>query len=178
MIGIGETSKVYKVDLSAELLGDAVANSHCNGRLADATGTQEGNEPLLSKAVSELAEHRLAPNHPSLPRGQSPEVPTALLVLRSIIESNNGPNERVSPSLNVGDVPVSELAIPERLTDGSHMDPEAALLDVHIGPDVIDEFLLGDHLARAVGKIDQNIKRAAAKGKHDAVASQHPLVTQ
>jgi hypothetical protein len=58
------------------------------------------------------------------------------------------------------------------------MDPEAALLDVHVGPDVIDEFLLGDHLARAVSKIDQNIERAAAKGKHDAVTSQYPLVTQ
>jgi hypothetical protein len=52
---------------------------------------------------------------------------------------------------------------------------EAALLDRHVRPDVIDQFLLCDHLTRAVGKIDQDIQRPTAEGKHLTVAPEYPL---
>jgi hypothetical protein len=59
MIRIGEASEVDKVDLSAELFGNGVANSYRDGRLADATGAQQGHEPLFLKAAHDLAEHRV-----------------------------------------------------------------------------------------------------------------------
>jgi hypothetical protein len=40
---------------------------------------------------------------------------------------------------------------------------------------VINEFLLCDHLAGALGKIDQNIERPAAEGKHFTIAPKDPL---
>jgi hypothetical protein len=43
---------------------------------------------------------------------------------------------------------------------------------------VIDEFLLRDDLTRAVGKIDQNIQRPTAEGKHLTVAPEHPLANR
>jgi hypothetical protein len=43
---------------------------------------------------------------------------------------------------------------------------------------VINELLLRDDLTRAVGKIDQNIQRPTAEGKHLTVAPEHPLANR
>jgi hypothetical protein len=43
---------------------------------------------------------------------------------------------------------------------------------------VIDELLLRDHLTRVVGKIDQDIQRPIAEGKHLTVAPKDPLADQ
>ena len=88
-------------------------------------------------------------------------------VFRCVFETSDRSYERVASSLNVGDISVAELAIPERLSDGGYVNPEAALLDGDVPPDVIDQLLLSDDLAWTFSKIDQNIERPTAKGKRD-----------
>ena len=98
-------------------------------------------------------------------------------VFRAVFETNDRSNERVASSSNVGDISVAELAIPERLSDGGYVNPEAALLDGDVPPDVIDQILLSDDLAWTFGEIDQNIERPTAKGKRDTVTPKHPFAT-
>jgi hypothetical protein len=98
-------------------------------------------------------------------------------VFRAVFETNDRSYERVASSSHVGDISVAELAIPERLPDGGHVDPEAALLDGDVPPDVIYQILLSDDLAWTFGEIDQNIERPTAKGKRDTVTPKHPFAT-
>ena len=70
------------------------------------------------------------------------------------------------------------MAVSKRLANCGNVDPEAPLLYGYVRPDVIDEFLLRDDLTRVVGKIDQNIQRPAAEGKHFIVAPEHPLANR
>jgi hypothetical protein len=75
----------------------------------------------------------------------------------AIFETDDGAHERVAPSIDVCDVSVAELAIPERFADEGHVNPEGHLFYEDVGPDVINEFLLFDYLAGSIGEIDQNI---------------------
>jgi hypothetical protein len=67
------------------------------------------------------------------------------------------------------------LAVSKRLANRGDVDSEAPFLNDYVRPDVIDEFLLRDDLTRAVGKIDQNIQRPTAEGKHLTIAPKDPL---
>jgi hypothetical protein len=58
------------------------------------------------------------------------------------------------------------------------MDAEASLLDHNVRPDVINELFLCDDFAGTLGKIDQDIERPAAEGKHDTVALKDSLATR
>jgi hypothetical protein len=58
------------------------------------------------------------------------------------------------------------------------MDAQTSLPYGNARPDVIDELLLRDDLTRAVGKIDQNIQRPTAEGKHLTVAPQRPFANR
>src|SRR6267378_6338515 len=70
MARIGEASQVYEIDFPAKLLGSGAANSYGNGRLANAARAEQCYEPLVSKLVADLADHRFAPNHPARSCGQ------------------------------------------------------------------------------------------------------------
>jgi len=155
------------------------AKSQGNGRLANAAGAEQCHETPISKLVVNLADHRFAVNHHKRSRREpallsGPVVPA----LRTACESDDGVHERVAPSLDVCDVSVAKLAVSKRLADRGNVDSEAPLLYGYVRPDVIDELLLRDDLTRAIGKIDQNIQRPTAEGKHLAVAPEHPLANR
>src|SRR5712672_2923869 len=173
---IGKAFQVSKIDIPAKLLGSGAANSQGNGRLANAAGAEQCHEPLISKLVANLADDRFAPNHRDRPHGE-PALVAKLIVpaFRIGCERDHGADERVAPSLDVCDVSVAELAVTKCLADRGHVDPKAPLLDGYVRPDVIDEFLLGDHLTRPAGKIDQDVEGPATKGQHHTVAPEHPL---
>src|SRR6266852_6467296 len=179
MARIGKAFQVDKTDFPAKLLGSGAANSQGNGRLANAAGAEQGYEPLILKLVADLADDRFAPNHHERSHGE-PALVAELIVpaLRTAGERDDGADERVTPCLDVCDVSVAKLAVTKRLADRSHVDPQAPLLYGYVRPDVIDELLLRDDLTRAVGKIDQNIQRPAAEGKHSTVAPEYPLTNR
>src|SRR6266852_1131267 len=173
---IGKAFQVDKMDVPAKLLGDGAANSQSNGCLADAAGTKQCYEPLFSQLVTDLADDHFAPNHHDRSRGASALVSElGVPAFRATSEGDNVADERVAPSLDVCDVAVAKLAVTKCLADRGHVDPDAPFLDGHVRPDVIDQFLLCDHLTRSPGKVDQNVQGPAAKGQHHAVAPQHPL---
>src|SRR5216683_1799666 len=176
MARIGKAFQVNKMDIPAKLLGSGAANSQGNGRLANAAGAEQCHEPLISKLVANLADDRFAPNHHERSHGE-PALVAELIVLafRIACERDHDADERVAPSLDVCDVSVAKLAVSKRLADRGHVDSKAPLLYGYVRPDVIDELLLRDDLTRAIGKIDQNIQRPTAEGKHLTVAPEHPL---
>src|ERR1700687_1094551 len=67
---IGKAFQVNKIDFPAKLLGSGAANSQGNGRLANAAAAEQGYQPLISKLVANLADHRFAPNHHERPHGE------------------------------------------------------------------------------------------------------------
>src|SRR6266850_4852935 len=176
---IGKAFQVSKMDIPAKLLGSGAANGQGNGRLANAAGAEQGYEPLISKLVANLADDRFAPNHHERSHGE-PALVAELIVpaLRTAGERDDGADERVTPYLDVCDVSVAKLAVTKRLADYGHVDPEAPLLNGYVRPDVIDQFLLCDHLTWAVGKIDQNVQPPIAEGTHLTVAPEHPFANR
>src|ERR1700730_4443048 len=66
---IGKPFQVDKMDFPAKLLGNGAANSQGDGGLADAARAEQCHEPLISKLVAHLADHRFAPDHHDRSRG-------------------------------------------------------------------------------------------------------------
>src|SRR5258705_2530792 len=179
MARIGEAFQICEIDFPAKLLGNGAANSQGNGRLANAAGAEECHESLISKLVANLADHRFAPNHRERSHGEPALVPELIApALRTACERDDGADERVAPSPDVCDVSIAKLAVTKRFSDRGHVDPEAPLLDGYVRPDVIDQFLLCDHLTWAVGKIYQNIQRPIPERNHLTVAPEHPLANR
>src|SRR6202051_3596196 len=133
MARIGKAFQVSKIDIPAKLLGNSAANSQGNGRLANAAGAEQCYEPLISKLVANLADHRFAPNHRDRSHGEPALVPElGVPAFRAATEGDNGADERVAPSLDVCDVAVAKLAVTKCFADRDHVDPEAPLFDGHI----------------------------------------------
>src|SRR5260370_19741408 len=159
MARIGRALKVNKRDFPAKLLGSGAANRQGNGRLANAARAEQCYEPLISKLVANLADDRFAPNHHDRSRGEPTLVPGLNVpAFRATNEGDNGADERVAPSLDVCDVSVAKLAVSKCLADRGHVDPDAPLLDRYVRPNVIDQFLLCDHLTRTPGKVDHEVQ--------------------
>src|SRR6266851_7436011 len=176
---IGKAFQINKIDFPAQLLGSGAANSQGNGRLANAAGAKQCYEPLISKLVADLADHRFAPNHHERSHGEPALVPElSVPAFRAACEGDNGTDEQVAPCLDVCDVAVTKLAVTKCLADRGHVDSEAPLLYGYVRPDVIDELLLRDDLTWAGGKIGQNIQRPIPEGKHSTVAPDHPLANR
>jgi len=146
---------------------------------AKAAGAEQGYEPLISKLVANLADDRFAPNHHERSHGE-PALVAELSVpaFRATREGDNAADERIAPCLDVCDVAVAKLAVTKRLADYGHVDPEAPLLNGYVRPDVIHQLLLRDDLTWAVGKVDQNVQRPIAEGKHLTVAPEHPFANR
>src|SRR5882757_5243769 len=60
---IGKALQVDKMDFAAKRLGNGVANSQRNGRLANTAGAEQCYEPLFSQLVAYLADDHFTPNH-------------------------------------------------------------------------------------------------------------------
>jgi hypothetical protein len=174
-VRISKASQVDKVDFSAKMFGNCVSYGHGDRRLADASGAEQGHKAFRSKVFTDLTQYTVAPNHPSWSRKQHTPLATSSILSSVAVDSGNNADEGVSPSLNVGDVPVSEFAIAERFADRGHVHPETSLLYVHVGPDAINEVLLCDDLTGTRGEMDQDVKRPAAKGERLTVAPEHPF---
>src|ERR1700682_2543125 len=139
MARIGEAFQVNKMDVPAKLLGSGAANSQGNGRLANAAGAEQCHEPLISKLVANLADHRFPPDHHERSHGEPALVPELIVpALRTACERDDGADERVAPCLDVCDVSVAKLAVTKRLADRGDVDPEAPLLHRYVPPDLVD----------------------------------------
>src|SRR5882757_6398061 len=144
---IGKALQVNKMDFPGKLVGNDAGNGQGNGRLANTAGAEQCYEPLVSKLVADLADNLFAPNHHDRSHGK-PALggELGIPVFRATNQRDDGADERIAPSLDVGDISIAELAVTKRLPDGGHVDAEAPLLNDYVRPDVIDELLLRDDL--------------------------------
>jgi hypothetical protein len=62
----------------------------------------------------------------------------------------------------------------ERLAQGEHALADVGLLDGAPGPDVVEQFLLGDHPVRVLHEIDQQVEHRGRQGDGRAVTGQRP----
>src|SRR5258708_21863336 len=123
MARIGEAFQVNKVEFAGKLFGSGASTSAGNDRLANAARSKQCYEPLVSKLVANLADHRFAPNYHKRSRREpallsGPVVPA----LRTACERDHGADERVAPSLDICDVSVAKLAVTKRLAYRGHVD--------------------------------------------------------
>src|SRR5260370_11898870 len=179
MARIGEAFQVNKVDFAAKLFGSGAANSAGNDRLANAARSKQCYEPLVSKLVANLADHRFAPNYHKRSRREpallsGPVVPA----LRTACHRYHGADERLSPSLNICDVSFAKLTAPTLLAYPAHLQSNPPFLNDYVRPDVIDELLLRDELTWALGKINQDVESPPAKGQHHTLAPQQPFANR
>ena len=172
-------SQIDEVDFSAELLGKGMADSHGNGGLPDTAWTKKGDEPFLSKARLNVAENRVAPDHPARARGEDALVLTVWNIRLAVAaEPDQRADKRIAPALDVRDVPVSEFAVAKRFSDRGNVDAKVSFLDDYIRPGVINELFLCYDLARTLDEIYQNIERTPTNGKHEPVAPKGSLAAQ
>jgi hypothetical protein len=177
-VRIGKAPQVDEIDLAAELRGKGVAGSHGNRGLADAARAKKGDEPLLAKALLNVAQDEVTPDRPAGTRRQAALVPLAWTVDFAVVGTDHGSDKRIAPALYIRDVPVSEFAVSKRLSDRGDVHAEASLLDDDIRPDVINELFLRQHLAGTFSEIDQNIEGPASKWKHDTIALKDSLAAR
>jgi hypothetical protein len=130
------------------------------GRLVDASGTKQHDEPSLPKPLAKLGHRRLATNQHQGFRNERLSEGRAI----SVFKLDDGAHERIAPSLNVRDVSITRLAVTKRLADRGYVDPEAPFLDVYARPDMLHQFVLRDDLTWVIGKIDQDIQRPISEG--------------
>ncbi|MEY9705613.1 hypothetical protein ABIF50_008175 [Bradyrhizobium diazoefficiens] len=64
--------------------------------------------------------------------------------------------------------------IAERLAQRCDMEAQAALVDIDVGPDALDQLSLVDDFTGAPGQEDEDIERAAADMKRRALLLQEP----
>src|ERR1700746_715711 len=102
---IWKSFQVDKMDIPAKLPGNSTANSQGNSRFADAAGAEQCYEPLISKPVANLTDHRFTPNHRDRPYGEPSAASRPIVpALRTACERDDAADERVAPSFDVCDV--------------------------------------------------------------------------
>ena len=84
----------------------------------------------------------------------------------AVFDPDDGTDEGVASSMDVCDVSVAELTIPEWLAGGGYVDPERPFFYENVRPHVLNELALCDDRAGTIGEIDQDIERPAAERNH------------
>ena len=174
-IGVGKAAQVDDMHFSIECVGNRMTGNHGDHGLADPAGTKHSDELPLLNPSKNRRDHRFAVDQHRRSRGgPAAEIAAAAAVL-AIFTSDDRADEAIASSLDVCDVSIAELTVPERLADGGDMDAQTYLLYGNARPDVIDEFFLWDDFAGALRQIYENIERPVAEGNLHALAPEHPI---
>ncbi len=83
-------------------------------------------------------------------------------------------DKAIAATGHIQDIAGRLAGIAERLAQRCDMEAQTALVDIHVGPDALDQLPLVDHFTGALGKQDQNIERAAADVKRRPLLLQEP----
>jgi hypothetical protein len=71
-------------------------------------------------------------------------------------------SETIAATGNVKDIASACCATTKRLAQCGDVESETALIDIHIGPDLFDQFPFVHDLAGTLCKEDENVERATA----------------
>ncbi len=144
-----------------------------DGSLADASGPDHRDKPVRQQLVAERFYNLFAPHQPTRARGQ-PKRRGLGLRRRRIRRGPNRGDETVALPGDVGDV----TAFPQRLAKGGDVEAEAALIGDGAGPDLTEQFRLGDNLAWAFQQHLEDIEGLAPERYGRSVTLQAPAAGQ
>jgi hypothetical protein len=83
-------------------------------------------------------------------------------------------DEAIAAAGHIDDITGRLAGIAERLAQRCDMEAQAALVDIDVGPDALDQLSLVDDFTGAPGQEDEDIERAAADMKRRALLLQEP----
>lgn len=147
----------------------------CDRGLADAAGADDGDEPMQGQFSRDLLDGVVSANHlrergrygPE--RGHSRGWP--VLRGRGAVQ---GSREAIATAGHVDDIAGAFAAIAQGLAQGRDVEAQAALVDIHVSPDPLDQFPLVDDLAGSLGEKDEDVECTTAKMKRGAVSLEQP----
>ena len=138
--------------------------------LADAAGPDNGHETMLRKFGCNLLDGFDPSNHFGGRRGQGPNGTRAAgRRCGRRFGTGEGSGKAIAAARDVDDISGADGTTTKGLAQCGDVEAEAALVDIHIGPDLLDQVAFVHDLARTFRKEDQNVERAAADMKWSAV---------
>lgn len=88
--------------------------------------------------------------------------------------AGEGGGKAIAAAGNVEDISGTPDPVTEGLTQSGDVETEAALVDVDVGPDALDQFSLVDNFTWVFGKHDENVECSPADGKWSSILFQQP----
>ncbi|MGY4357438.1 hypothetical protein ACVW0J_003931 [Bradyrhizobium sp. i1.7.7] len=153
----------------------AMPDGDGDGGLADAAGADHRHEAMQRKPVRYLLDDLLPSDHFRERRGKGTgrcNVHGGLSGRRSRVSERG--DKAVAAAGHIDDITGRLAGIAQRLAQCRDVEAQAALVDIDVGPDALDQLSLVDDFAGALGEEDQNIERAAADVKRRALLLQEP----
>ena len=143
--------------------------------LADAAGADDGDEAMQRKFGRNLLDRVVSSDHPGERGGIWEATETARACPRSPT-ARPGPagRETIAAAGHVDDIAGAFAGIAQGLAQRRDVEAQAAFVDIHVGPDALDQLTLVDDLAGTLGEKNEDVERAAAEVKRDAILLEQP----
>ncbi|MFK4649664.1 hypothetical protein ABIF96_008238 [Bradyrhizobium ottawaense] len=138
-------------------------------------GPDQGHEAIERQAVRNLLDDLLASDHLRKLGGQGAgrnDFGGGWRDLRGRLSERG--DKAIATAGYIEDITGRFSGIAEHLAERCDMEAQTALVDIHLGPDALDQFSLVDDFSGALGKQDENIERAAADVKRLPFLFQEP----
>ncbi|MBB4397977.1 hypothetical protein GGD62_007117 [Bradyrhizobium sp. ERR14] len=158
-------------------------------RLADSARADDCDEAMLGKLGRDLLDRIVPPDHLGERRGQRAgrSVGQAGPALRRRSPEQRG-REAIAASGDVDHVagafagiaqgPIVQSLIVQSLAQRRDVETQAAFVDIHVGPDALDQLPLVNDLTRTLGEKNEDVERTAAEVKRDAVLLEQPRLRE
>jgi len=158
-----------------------LGHGKCDGRLADPTWSDERQKTLSRQLLYELGDDLLASD-------ERCQLPRQIMLIRrrlrcrwqgsALARHHDWSDKAISLSGACLDKPAAVPTITKHLPEGSDLEPEILLNDVSIRPDLRQQLILADPLARPLKQRDEDIKGAASDAERLASLEQKALAGQ
>ena len=138
--------------------------------LADAAGADDGHEAMLRKFGCNLLDG-FRSVQPSWRAGRAgtEQDGRCRQTVRAKVRHGQCSREAITSARDVDDIAGADGAITKGLAQCGDVEAQAAFVDIHIGPDLLDQLSLVHDLAGTLRKENENIERTAAEVKWSAV---------
>ena len=125
---------------------------------------------MLRKFACNLLDGFDPSNHFGRRRGQGPNGAYAAGRRRGRrFGTGEGSGKAIAATRDVDDISGADCTTTKSLAQCGDVEAEAALVDIHIGPDLLDKVALVHDLAGTFRQEDQNVERAPADMKWSAI---------
>ena len=167
---IPQCAEIDKENLLAQSIELPVPDRDGDGGLADAAGADDGHETMLRKFACNLLDGFGPPDHFGRWRGQGPDRAYAAGRRRGRwFGTGDGSGKAIAATRDVDDISRADCTTTKGLAQCGDVEAEAALVDIHVRPDLFDKVAFVHDLTRTFRQEDQNVERAPADMKWSAI---------